>query len=74
IEVPGDLKELTTKLEEFTTTVTGHTSQVTQDLNMFTKVLLSAKSRAGDQRVPLAGQARTMLAEAEKNTNQATIS
>ncbi|GJV38699.1 hypothetical protein Tco_1411176 [Tanacetum coccineum] len=33
-----------------------------------------ASSKAGDQSVPLAGQADTMHAEEEKNTNQATIS
>ncbi|GJX19080.1 hypothetical protein Tco_0221757 [Tanacetum coccineum] len=48
--------------------------KVTQDLNMFAKVLHSATSKAGDQRVPSAGQASTMSAEGEKNTNQATIS
>ncbi|GJS54084.1 hypothetical protein Tco_0627446 [Tanacetum coccineum] len=55
IKVRGDLKELLTKLEEFTMTVTT-TSQV------------------GDQCVPSAGQASTMPAEGEKNTNKATIS
>ncbi|GJW96412.1 hypothetical protein Tco_0178220 [Tanacetum coccineum] len=48
--------------------------KVTQALNMFAKVLHSTTSKAGDQRVPSAGQDGTMLAEGEKNTNQATIS
>ncbi|GKD16254.1 hypothetical protein Tco_1205412 [Tanacetum coccineum] len=47
---------------------------VTQALNKFTQVLNSASSKAGDQSVPSAGQANTMPAEGEKNTNQATIS
>ncbi|GKA87933.1 hypothetical protein Tco_0809697 [Tanacetum coccineum] len=37
-------------------------------------VLNSASSKDGDQSVPSAGQAGTMPAEGEKNTNQATIS
>ncbi|GJY94356.1 hypothetical protein Tco_0510717 [Tanacetum coccineum] len=64
IELPRDLKEIPTKLEDFTKTVTSHTSQV----------LDSASSKAGDQSVPLAGQANTRLAEEEKDANQATIS
>ncbi|GKA45947.1 hypothetical protein Tco_0738743, partial [Tanacetum coccineum] len=87
IEVPRDLKELPTNLEEFTTTVASAQAKlktldalpslllkVTQALNMFVKVLHSATSKAGDQRVPSAGQDGTMPAEGEKNTNQATIS
>ncbi|GJU39195.1 hypothetical protein Tco_1192152, partial [Tanacetum coccineum] len=38
-----------------------------------TQVFDSASSKPGDQDVPLAGQADTMPAEGEKNTNQATI-
>ncbi|GKA20817.1 hypothetical protein Tco_0700806 [Tanacetum coccineum] len=83
IEVPGDLKSLPTKLEEFTTTVASAQAKlktldallspllkVTQALIMFAKVLHSATSKAGDQRVPSTGQASTMPAEGEKNTNQ----
>ncbi|GJY73212.1 hypothetical protein Tco_0477643 [Tanacetum coccineum] len=47
---------------------------VTKALNKFTQVLDSASLKAGDQSVPSAGQADTMPAEGEKNTNQATIS
>ncbi|GJX41254.1 hypothetical protein Tco_0256244 [Tanacetum coccineum] len=47
---------------------------VTQTLNKFAQVLDSASSKAGDQSVHSAGQANTMPAEEEKNTNQATIS
>ncbi|GJX17609.1 reverse transcriptase domain-containing protein [Tanacetum coccineum] len=47
---------------------------VTQALNKFAQVLDSASSKARDQSVPLAGQADTIPAEGEKNTNQATIS
>ncbi|GKE85613.1 hypothetical protein Tco_1559355, partial [Tanacetum coccineum] len=52
----------------------GLLSNVTKALNKFAQVLDSALSKAGDQSVPLAGQADTMPAEEEKNTNQATIS
>ncbi|GKB25253.1 hypothetical protein Tco_0864654 [Tanacetum coccineum] len=69
-QIRGDLKELLTKLEEFTLTVTSLTSQALfLSSNMFAKVLHST-SKAGDQRVSSAGQASTMLAEGEKNTNQ----
>ncbi|GJT36076.1 hypothetical protein Tco_0926495 [Tanacetum coccineum] len=47
---------------------------VTKALNKFAQVLDSASSKARDQSVPSAGQADTMSAEGEKNTNQATIS
>ncbi|GJT35053.1 hypothetical protein Tco_0925472 [Tanacetum coccineum] len=49
-------------------------SHVTKALNKFAYVLDSAFSKAGDQSVPSAGQADTMPAKGEKNTNQATIS
>ncbi|GJZ85456.1 hypothetical protein Tco_0650795 [Tanacetum coccineum] len=74
-EVLGDLKDLPTKLEEFKTTVTSLTSQVTKiedSVGTASRISLSTKS-VGDQRVPSAGQASTMPAEGEKNTNQATI-
>ncbi|GJU75183.1 hypothetical protein Tco_1272253 [Tanacetum coccineum] len=86
IELPGNLKEIPTKLEDFTKTVTSLTSQVAKlktlhllshvikALNKFAQVLDSASSKAGDQSVPSAGQANIILAEEEKNTNQATIS
>ncbi|GKC60045.1 hypothetical protein Tco_1087643, partial [Tanacetum coccineum] len=47
---------------------------VTKALNTFAQVLDSASLKFGDQSVPSAGQADTMLVEGEKNTNQATIS
>ncbi|GKC73255.1 hypothetical protein Tco_1119138 [Tanacetum coccineum] len=47
---------------------------VIKALDKFAQVLDSASSKAGDQSVPSAGQADTMPAEGEKNTNQATIS
>ncbi|GJR32270.1 hypothetical protein Tco_1108502 [Tanacetum coccineum] len=47
---------------------------VTKALNKFAQVLDSVSSKAVDQSVPSAGQADTMAAEGEKNTNQATIS
>nr|GEV79945.1 hypothetical protein [Tanacetum cinerariifolium] len=86
IELLGDLKEIPTKLEDFTKTVTIQAKlktldalpslllNVTKSLNKFSHVLNSASSKFRDQSVPLAGQADTMPAEGEKNTNQATIS
>ncbi|GJX50447.1 hypothetical protein Tco_0277292 [Tanacetum coccineum] len=88
IELSGDLKEIPTKLEDFTNTITscissklktldtlpGLLSHVTKVLNKFAQVLDSASSKARDQGVPSAGQADTMPDEGEKNTNQATIS
>ncbi|GKB72169.1 hypothetical protein Tco_0933581 [Tanacetum coccineum] len=62
IELPGDLKEIPTKLEDFTKTVAsvqaklktldallGLLLNVTQALNKFAHVLNSASSKAGDQ-------------------------
>ncbi|GJS43611.1 hypothetical protein Tco_0568654 [Tanacetum coccineum] len=87
LELPGDLKDISSKLEDFTKAVAsvqaklktidailGLLLNVTKALNKFTQVLDSALLKAGDQGVPSAGQADTMLAEEEKNTNQATIS
>ncbi|GKC25654.1 hypothetical protein Tco_1027804, partial [Tanacetum coccineum] len=51
----------------------GLLSHVTKALNKFAHVLDFASSKAGDQSVPSAGQADTMPAEGENNTNQATI-
>ncbi|GJT59398.1 hypothetical protein Tco_1002931 [Tanacetum coccineum] len=86
-ETTNPKKEIPSKLEDFTKTVIILTSQVaklktlrclllnvTKTLNKFAQVLDSASSKAADQSVPLAGQADTMPAEGEKNTNQATIS
>ncbi|GJX71962.1 hypothetical protein Tco_0309133 [Tanacetum coccineum] len=87
IELPGDLKEIPPKLDDFTKTVASIQAKlktldallnlllnVIKTLNKFAQVLDSASSKAGDQSVPLAGQADTMPVEGEKNTNQATIS
>ncbi|GKB84041.1 hypothetical protein Tco_0956313, partial [Tanacetum coccineum] len=87
IKLPIDLKEILTKLEDFTKTVAsvqakpktldtllGLLSHVTKALNKFARVLDSASSKARDQSVLLVGQADTTPAEGEKNTNQATIS
>ncbi|GKA15094.1 hypothetical protein Tco_0694841 [Tanacetum coccineum] len=86
IELPKELKEIPTQLEDFTKTATSLTSQVAElktlylllnvikALNKFVKVLESTSTKAGDQSFPSAGQADTMLAEGEKDTNQATIS
>ncbi|GJU42343.1 hypothetical protein Tco_1195300 [Tanacetum coccineum] len=43
-------------------------------LSLPAQVLVSSSSKARDKSVPSAGQADTMPAEGEKNTNQATIS
>ncbi|GKC79747.1 hypothetical protein Tco_1130521, partial [Tanacetum coccineum] len=87
IELPGDLKEIPTKLDDFTKNVASVQAKlktlndlpilllnVTQTLNKFAQVLDSASSKARDQSVHSAGQANTIPAEGEKNTNQATIS
>ncbi|GJU77741.1 hypothetical protein Tco_1274811 [Tanacetum coccineum] len=85
IELPRDLKEIPSKLEDFTKTVTSLTSQIAElkilkwelpaeFVSLPVQVLDSASLKAGDQSVPSAGQADTMPAEGEKNTNQATIS
>ncbi|GJY63300.1 hypothetical protein Tco_0464760 [Tanacetum coccineum] len=47
---------------------------VTKAMNKFAEILESSSTKAGDQSVPSAGQADTMPAEGEKDTNQATIS
>ncbi|GKA00361.1 hypothetical protein Tco_0672911 [Tanacetum coccineum] len=74
IELRGDLKEIPSKLEEFTKTITSLLLNVTKALNKFAQVLDSVSSKARDQSVSSVGQADTMPAEGEKNTNQATIS
>ncbi|GJZ14617.1 hypothetical protein Tco_0550294 [Tanacetum coccineum] len=87
LELPGDLKDIPSKLKDFTKTVAsvqaklktvdalpGLLLNVTKALKKFAQVFDSASSKARDQGVPSAGQADTMPAEGEKNTNQATIS
>ncbi|GKE30610.1 hypothetical protein Tco_1445994, partial [Tanacetum coccineum] len=87
IELPGELKEIPTKLDDFTKNVASVQAKlktldalpslllnITQALNKFAQVLNYASSKVRGQSVPSAGQANTMPAEGEKNTNQATIS
>nr|GEV99108.1 hypothetical protein [Tanacetum cinerariifolium] len=71
---PTELKELSSKFNELTEEVKGLLLNVIKALNKFTQVLDSASSKARDQSVSSAGQADTMPAEEEKNTNYATIS
>nr|GEU63399.1 hypothetical protein [Tanacetum cinerariifolium] len=47
---------------------------VIKALNKFAEVLESTSTKAGDQSIPSAGQADTMPAEGEKDTNQTIIS
>ncbi|GJV46968.1 hypothetical protein Tco_1437180 [Tanacetum coccineum] len=65
IKLLGDLKEIPTKLEDFTKTFT-------DALNQFAQAIASKKTK--DTSIPLAGQVGTQPAEGEKNTNQTTIS
>ncbi|GJY43034.1 hypothetical protein Tco_0431247 [Tanacetum coccineum] len=87
IELPKDLKEILTKLKDFTKTVAsvqaklktldallGLLLNVTQVLNKFAQILNSASSKVRDHSVPSVGQANTRPTEGEKDTNQATIS
>ncbi|GKA47157.1 hypothetical protein Tco_0740040 [Tanacetum coccineum] len=80
--LPTRMKDIPSKLNELTGEVAtvqanlktlyallGLLSHVTKALNKFAQVLVSASSKAGDKSVPLAGQADTMPAEGEKNTN-----
>nr|GEU40427.1 hypothetical protein [Tanacetum cinerariifolium] len=81
IKLPGDLKEIPAKLKDFTKPVTSLTSQVAELKTLQWKLPLEflllpvqvasvqAKLKTLDA---LPGQADTMLAEREKNTNQAT--
>nr|GEU37282.1 hypothetical protein [Tanacetum cinerariifolium] len=81
IELPGDLKKfppiqvavVQAKLKTLDD-LSCLLLNVTKALNKFAQVLDSTSSRVGDQSVPSAGQADTMPAEGEKNTNQETIS
>ncbi|GKA33255.1 hypothetical protein Tco_0719622 [Tanacetum coccineum] len=85
IKLPGELKEIATKLEKFRKIVTSLTSQVAElktlqwklpqeFISLPAQVLVFASSKDGVKRIPLAGQANTLPAKGEKNTNQATIS
>ncbi|GJS91786.1 hypothetical protein Tco_0774422 [Tanacetum coccineum] len=88
IELPGDLKEIPTKLEKFSSTVSSLTTQskiktldaipilfnkLTEALDRFAQAVQDASQKAGDQGVPSAVQAGTHPAEGEKNTRQVTI-
>ncbi|GKB42229.1 hypothetical protein Tco_0887171 [Tanacetum coccineum] len=89
IELPGDLKEIPTKLEDFTKTATSLTSQVAKLKTLQWELLVEfhsvptqvemfaqaiALKKTEDTSIPSAGQADTQPAEGEKNTNQTTIS
>ncbi|GJT09733.1 hypothetical protein Tco_0856775 [Tanacetum coccineum] len=73
LSLPGQVASVQAKLKTLYA-LPGLLSHVTKALNKFAQVLDSASSKAGDQSVSSAGQADTMPAEGEKNTNQATIS
>ncbi|GKE79950.1 hypothetical protein Tco_1549950 [Tanacetum coccineum] len=82
IKLPGDLKDIPTKLGTFTSTISSLTSQVaelkniqwelpvTETLNRFATVVENA-SKATTKDVPSAGQATASPAEGEKNTKDA---
>ncbi|GKE01205.1 hypothetical protein Tco_1389188, partial [Tanacetum coccineum] len=85
--LPTELKDLPSKFNELTEEVAsvqaklktfnalpGLLLNVTKALKKFAQVLDFASSKARDQSVPSSGQADTMPAKGEKNTNQATIS
>ncbi|GJR70172.1 hypothetical protein Tco_0016237 [Tanacetum coccineum] len=63
IELPGDLKEIPTKLETFTSTISSLSSQVCHNGEN--------ASGATSMNVPSAGKATDSLAEGEKNTKDA---
>ncbi|GJX35121.1 retrovirus-related pol polyprotein from transposon TNT 1-94 [Tanacetum coccineum] len=54
IELPGDLKEIPTKLETFTSTISSLSSQVTDTLNRFATMVENASGATG-MNVPSAG-------------------
>ncbi|GKD88822.1 hypothetical protein Tco_1364329, partial [Tanacetum coccineum] len=86
IELPKELKEIPTKLEDFIKTATSLTSHVAKlktlylllnvikALNKFAEVLESTSTKARDQSVPTGGQADIIPVEGKKDTNQANIS
>ncbi|GKB25918.1 hypothetical protein Tco_0865319 [Tanacetum coccineum] len=73
LSLPAQVATVQAKLKTLDA-LPGLLSHVTKALNNFAQVLVSASSKARDKSVPSAGQADTMPAEGEKNTNQATIS
>ncbi|GKE22769.1 hypothetical protein Tco_1434281 [Tanacetum coccineum] len=73
LSLPAQVATVQAKLKTLDA-LPGLLSHVTKALNKFAQVLVSSSSKDGEKSIPLAGQADTMLAEGEKNTNQATIS
>ncbi|GJW18046.1 hypothetical protein Tco_0025482 [Tanacetum coccineum] len=63
--LPTELKELPSKFKDITGEI--------RELKKFAQAIEAASYKAGDQCVPLAGQASTHPAEGEKNTRPATI-
>ncbi|GJY56278.1 hypothetical protein Tco_0455393 [Tanacetum coccineum] len=84
IELPGDLKEIPTKLETFTSTISIQEKlktldslpsllhKVTDTWNRFATMVQNA-SGATSMNVPSSGKATASLAEGEKNTKDAEI-
>ncbi|GJY99427.1 hypothetical protein Tco_0516857, partial [Tanacetum coccineum] len=70
IELTGDLKEIPTKLEIFTSTIFSLSSQVTDTLNRFATMVENA-SGVASMNVPSAGKATVSPTEGEKNTKDA---
>ncbi|GJS38802.1 retrovirus-related pol polyprotein from transposon TNT 1-94 [Tanacetum coccineum] len=70
IEMTGDLKEIPTKLETFTSTISSLLSQVTNTLNRFATMVDNALGTRS-MNVPLACKATASPAEGEKNTKDA---
>ncbi|GJY25304.1 hypothetical protein Tco_0400030 [Tanacetum coccineum] len=77
IKLPEDLKEIPTKQETFTSTISSLTSQVTELKNIQWELptkfatMMENASGANTKDVPSAGQATASPAEEEKNTNPA---
>ncbi|GJT02073.1 hypothetical protein Tco_0823242 [Tanacetum coccineum] len=77
IELPGDLKEIITKLETFTSTISSLSSQVAKLKNIQWELptefatMVDNASGARSMNVPLAGKATASPAEGEKNTKDA---
>ncbi|GKC37950.1 retrovirus-related pol polyprotein from transposon TNT 1-94 [Tanacetum coccineum] len=79
IKLPGDLKEILTKLETFTSTISSLSSQVDELKNTqwelpaeFQALPMENASRATTKGVPSTGQATALPTEGEKNTNPPT--
>ncbi|GJS36999.1 hypothetical protein Tco_0535381 [Tanacetum coccineum] len=73
LSLPTQVATIQAKLKTLDS-LPGLLSHVTKTLNTFAQVLVSTSSKAGVKSIPSVGQADTMSAEGEKNTNQATIS